>query len=106
MIQIYKGSIYSFKLLSGEEIIAQVVDVEVDEIDILSPLGVTLTAQGPDTFPGMIAGDVSKSMTLSRASISIIAEVEEHIKNSYLKAVEEMVNTKKEQQEEKDAKSM
>lgn len=90
MIQIYKGSIYSFKLLSGEEFIAKVNDEHQSAIDILNPLSVTLTAQGPDTLPGMIAGNMSKPMQLNKNAIAVIAEVEEHIKVSYEQAIDEM----------------
>ena len=62
MIQIYKGSIYSFKLLSGEEFIAEVNEVGHTNYDISNPLGVSLTAQGPDTFPAMIAGNMNRTM--------------------------------------------
>ena len=92
MIQIYKNTIYSFKLLSGDEFIAEVSDVNQNDYDISSPLSVTLTPQGPDTFPTMIAGDMKRAMQLNKSAIAIVAEVEEHIQQSYIKAIEEMHN--------------
>jgi len=92
MIQIYKGTIYSFKLLSGEEFIAEVSEVGHTDYDITNPLGVALTAQGPDTFPAMIAGNMKCVMQLNKSAIAIVAEVEEHIQQSYRKAIEEMHN--------------
>jgi hypothetical protein len=97
MIQIFKGTIYSFKLLSGEEFIAKVDDVHQSCIDIMSPLSITLTAQGPDTLPGMIAGDMAKPMQLNKSAIAVVAHVEEHIKVSYVQAIDEMQNEKTKQ---------
>ena len=97
MIQIFKGNIYSFKLLSGEEFIANVDDVHQSCIDIMNPLSITLTAQGPDTLPGMIAGDMSKPMQLNKSAIALIAHVQEHIRASYEKGIEEMQNESKKQ---------
>lgn len=92
MIQIYKDTIYSFKLLSGEEFIAEVSEVGHTDYDISNPLGITLTAQGPDTFPTMIAGNMKRTMQLNKSAIAIVAEVEEHIQQSYMKAIEDMHN--------------
>ena len=89
-MQIYKDQIYSFKLVSGEEVLAEVTDVNVDTYDIVNPLTITMIAQGPDTLPGMIAGDYSKAMELNTNNICLIAEVEDHIKSSYKVAIEEM----------------
>jgi hypothetical protein len=90
MIQIFKGTIYSFKLLSGEEFIAKVDDVHQSCIDIINPLSITLTAQGPDTLPGMIAGDMTRPMQLNKSAIAIVAYVEEHIQVSYKQGIAEM----------------
>jgi hypothetical protein len=90
MIQIYKDTIYSFKLLSGEEFIAKVDDINQTDIHILNPLSITLTAQGPDTLPGMIAGDMTKPMQLNKSAIAVIAHVQEHIQASYEQGIEEM----------------
>ena len=102
-MQIYKDQIYSFKLVSGEEVLAEVTDVNVDTYDIVNPLTITMTAQGPDTLPGMIAGDYSKAMELNTNNICLIAEVEDHIKVSYKKAIEEMkqdiINRRKERED-------
>ena len=46
MIQVYKNTVYSFKLISGEEFIAKVDEVNQTDIHILNPLSITLTAQG------------------------------------------------------------
>ena len=92
MIQIYKGSIYSFKLLSGEEFIAEVSEVGLTSYDISNPLGVSLTPQGPDTFPAMIAGNMNRTMQLNISAIALIGEVEEHIQQSYKKGIEELHN--------------
>jgi len=97
MIQIYKNRIYSFKLLSGEEFIAKVDDVNQSDIHILNPLSITLTPQGPDTLPGMIAGDMSKPMQLNKSAIAVIAEVQEHIQASYEQGIEEMHSDKTKQ---------
>jgi len=97
MVQIYKEKIYSFKLVSGEEFIAKVFNIDVSNIDITNPLSVTLTAQGPDTIPGMIAGDMSKPMQLNKSAIAVIAEVEEHIQKSYEQGITEMQTEKSKQ---------
>ena len=100
-MQIFKDQIYSFKLVSGEEILAQVASVDVSTYDIVNPLTITLTAQGPDTLPGMIAGDYSKAMQLNNSNICVIAEVEDHIKASYITAIKEMKEDIAKRREEK-----
>ena len=97
MIQIYKNTVYSFKLISGEEFIAKVDEVNQTDIHILNPLSITLTAQGPDTLPGMIAGDMSKPMQMNKSAIALIAHVQEHIRASYEKGIEEMQSESKKQ---------
>ena len=99
-MQLYKGKIYSFKLVSGEELIAEVSDIEKDYILISKPITVTLTAQGPDTIPTMIAGDYNKNMQLRTSTLSMIAEVEQHIVDNYYKARE--LNKREENNEEKE----
>jgi hypothetical protein len=80
------GKIYTFKLNSGEELIAKIVDITRDNIIITEPVSIAPTQQGMQMIPSLFTAEPKKNVTLNTNSITLYAETEDSIKMKYIEA--------------------
>lgn len=81
------GEIYTFKLLSGEEIVARIHAGNEDHgFEIEHPVLCALTPQGLQMMPGLFSSDQDKIVLLNKSSWAMIAETREDIRNSWIQA--------------------
>ena len=83
------NEVYTFKLNSGEELIAKVLDVDsVQNVVIVSePVSVAPGPQGMGLVPSMFTADTKLNYKLNANSISLFAKTEENVKNKYIEAI-------------------
>lgn len=86
-MEINKDTIYTFKMNSGEEVIAKVVSVSETTIMVSSPCSI---GPGPNgglgLVPTMFTYDPEAEVKLNTNSIAMIANTDESIKSKYIQA--------------------
>jgi len=80
------GSVYTFKLNSGEELIAKVVGVNDDSVEIESPASVAPGPQGLGLVPSMFTADPDVNPKLNTDSIAMYALTDDSVKMKYIEA--------------------
>lgn len=85
-LSIQQNQVYSFKLNSGEELIAKVVMVNQDYIVLTHPVSVAPGPQGMGLVPSMFTADVENEVTLRTSGVSLFGLTEENVKNKYIEA--------------------
>ena len=81
------GKIYTFKLNSGEELIAKVVEILSDaKVIITEPVSIAPSQQGMQMIPSIFTGDPGANVTLNTNSITLYSDTEESIKDKYNEA--------------------
>jgi len=80
------GTIYTFKLNSGEELVAKVTDTNRDHFEIAHPVSIAPGPQGMGLVPSMFTGDMSKSIQLNINSVALVAETDASVAAKYVEA--------------------
>ena len=85
-IALETGKVYTFKLNSGEEMIAKVEQAGGDWIIITEPVSVAPGPQGLGLVPSMFTADVQQEIRLNTASIALCARTDDSVCMKYLEA--------------------
>ena len=81
------GEIYTFKLITGEEIVARIdCGNQDDGYEIQHPILCALTPQGLQMMPGLFSANMDKIVLLNKSSWAMIAEPREDVRNSWIQA--------------------
>ena len=80
------NTIYSFKLNTGEELVAKIVEINQDHLLIEHPIMTVLSQQGLQMMPGLFSANLDKSIRLNNSSWAMIAETREDVRNSWIQA--------------------
>jgi hypothetical protein len=81
-----QNKVYTFKLNSGEELIAKVVQSGLDFIQIEEPVSIAPTQQGMQMIPSVFTAEPKGEFRLNTNSITLYAETEDSIKMKYIEA--------------------
>ncbi len=85
-MELNKGETYTFKLNSGEELVAKVVDINDSHVLITSPVSVAPGPNGMGLMPSLFTNDQRGNVRLNTNSISLVADTEEAVKMKYIEA--------------------
>jgi len=85
-IALETGKVYTFKLNSGEEMIAKVEQAGGDWIIVSEPVSVAPGPQGLGLVPSMFTADVQQEIRLNTASIALCARTDDSVCMKYLEA--------------------
>jgi hypothetical protein len=85
-IALKPDQVYTFKLISGEELIAKVRQAGGDFIVIEEPVSIAPTQQGMQMIPSIFTADPKGEFKLNTSSIAIYAETDDSVKLKYLEA--------------------
>jgi hypothetical protein len=82
------NKIYTFKLTTGEEIVARVVDPTMNDsfVMIEHPILTVLSPQGLQMMPGLFSADLQQRMQLNISSCVCVAETRDDVRNSWIEA--------------------
>lgn len=81
------GKVYTFKLNSGEEVVAKYTSECVSNyIAVTDPVSIAPGPQGIGLVPSMFTSDPSQSVTINTNSISMYCETEDSVKMKYIEA--------------------
>lgn len=85
-IALTPNTVYTFKLNSGEELIAKVVQAGGDFIVMEEPVSIAPTQQGMQMIPSIFTADPKGEFKLNTSSIAIYAETDDSVRMKYLEA--------------------
>jgi hypothetical protein len=85
-IAIEPNTVYTFKLNSGEELIAKVVQAGGEFIIIEEPVSIAPTQQGMQMIPSVFTANPKGEFKLNTTSIALYAETDDSVKDKYLEA--------------------
>ena len=80
------NEVYTFKLNSGEELIAKVIQAGGDFIQIEEPVSIAPGPQGMGLIPSMFTAEPKGEFRLNTSSISLFASTDDSVKMKYLEA--------------------
>lgn len=81
------GKVYTFKLNSGEEVVAKYSsEVVGDYINVTEPVSIAPGPQGMGLVPSLFTADPAQSVTINTNSIAMYAETEDSVKMKYIEA--------------------
>jgi hypothetical protein len=82
------GEVYTFKLNSGEEVVAKIIEINSDknEVIISNPVSIAPNQKGIGLMPSMFTADPDSNVKLNTNSVSIIAPTEDSVKVKYIEA--------------------
>jgi hypothetical protein len=80
------GKIYTFKLNSGEELIAKVVEITRDNIIVTEPVSIAPGQKGMQMIPSIFTGVPGANVTINTNSIALYTDTEDSIKDKYIEA--------------------
>lgn len=83
-MNIQSNEIYTFKLLSGEEVIAKVVNSADNYVIITKPLSIAFTQQGVQMMPTLFTGDPDREITVNKSAIVMSVKPREDVVNHYI----------------------
>jgi hypothetical protein len=88
IIDIKLDQVYTFKLNSGEEVIAKVTatPTHLGYIEVEEPVSIAPGPQGMGLIPSMFTADPKEKVTLNTNSISFMAITDDSIKMKYIEA--------------------
>lgn len=91
------NQIYTFKLASGEELVAKVVavDYNTNTLELNEPVSVAPGPQGMGLIPSLFTADHARSITLNTNSVLMWAETEPQVVSKYRQATTGIVAPEK-----------
>ena len=81
------GNVYTFKLNSGEELIAKVTVNDGDWLVVENPVSVAPGPQGMGLVPSMFTSDPKEQVKLNTHCVSIYALTDDSVKMKYIEAI-------------------
>ena len=85
-ISITPNTVYTFKLNSGEELIAKVIQAGAEFIQIAEPVSIAPSQQGMQMIPSIFTANPKGDFKLNTTSIAMYAETDDNIKDKYREA--------------------
>lgn len=84
--QIEPNTVYTFKLLTGEEFVAKILEINPDHMIIEHPILTVISPQGLQMMPALFSANQDKTVRLNNGSWAMIAETREDVRNSWIQA--------------------
>ena len=80
------GKVYTFKLNSGEEMIAKVVEAGEGYVMLQDPVSVAPGPQGMGLVPSLFTADPEKNPRLNMNCVAISSLTDENVRMKYIEA--------------------
>lgn len=85
------GEVYTFKLTSGEEVVARVTGVEGNEVLLHDPVSVAPGPQGLGLIASLFTANPKAETRLNTLNVTIHALTDESVKSKYIEATTGLV---------------
>jgi hypothetical protein len=80
------GKVYTFKLNSGEELIAKILAIADHNITISDPVSIAPGREGLQMIPSMFTAEQGSDVTLNTSAVTFFANTDDSIKDKYIEA--------------------
>jgi hypothetical protein len=80
------GEIYTFKLVSGEEITAKIFKNTDGIFEVTQPISMVLGPQGLQMMPSLFSSNPEKNVYINTVNIAMAAETREDVRAKYIEA--------------------
>ena len=78
--------IYTFKLITGEELVARVQEINSDHMIIQHPILTVLSPQGLQMMPALFSSNQDRNVRLNNSSWAMIADTRDDVRDSWIQA--------------------
>lgn len=84
MFKIETNKVYTFKLMSGEELVTKVLEISDDGIlTIDEPISFAMAQQGLQPVPATFTGDSKQQSRLNLSACALVSEVRDDVADVY-----------------------
>jgi hypothetical protein len=80
------NTVYTFKLNTGEELVAKLTEITADHLVIQHPILTVLSQQGLQMMPGLFSANMEHEIRLNNTSWAMIAETRDDVRDSWIQA--------------------
>ena len=80
------NQVYTFKLLTGEEFVARILEINADHMIIEHPIMTVISQQGLQMMPALFSANQDKTVRLNNSSWAMIAETRDDVRDSWIQA--------------------
>lgn len=97
MIPLVDNEIYTFKLVTGEEVVAKITDGMRDNYyEVSKPCTVMADPSGKVRMvPSALTMELDKNVTINKSAVAMIFDANESVKQSYEQATSGIIQPKK-----------
>lgn len=85
-MNIKTDEIYTFKLMTGEEIVAKVTEIHANHLMLQNPILAVLSPQGLQMMPALFSAQPDKTVRLNTSSWAMIADSRSDVRDSWIQA--------------------
>lgn len=85
-IALQTNEVYTFKMNSGEEMVAKVKRAGGDWITLEEPVSIAPGPQGMGLVPSLFTADPKEEIQLNTNSVSLVSKTDDSVKLKYLEA--------------------
>jgi hypothetical protein len=85
-VNIELDEIYTFKMNSGEEIVAKVIQLQDNKVIVKDPVSIAPGPQGMGLIPSLFTADHEKTITLNTNNVALYGETDTAIRSKYIEA--------------------
>lgn len=86
MNSLQNEQIYTFKLISGEEIVAKLHQKFSDYYELQHPISMVLSQQGLQMMPSLFSSNPDKNVLLNISSVAMASEPRDDVRDKYIEA--------------------
>jgi len=80
------NQVYTFKLNSGEELVAKVLGCSPNQVEVEEPVSIAPGPQGVGLIPSLFTADTKGKIMLNTNCIAIYGITDESVKTKYIEA--------------------
>lgn len=80
------NQVHTFKLLTGEEFVARILEINADHMIIEHPIMTVISQQGLQMMPALFSANQDKTVRLNNSSWAMIADTRDDVRDSWTQA--------------------
>jgi hypothetical protein len=80
------NQVHTFKLLTGEEFVARILEINPDHMIIEHPIMTVISQQGLQMMPALFSANQDKTVRLNNSSWAMIADTRDDVRDSWIQA--------------------
>lgn len=85
-MKIDTNEIYTFKLATGEELVAKVINITDAVVEVNQPISTMISPQGLQMVPTLFSSNQDKNVQINTRALVMVADPREDVRNSYIQA--------------------